>query len=831
MRITGLSSFEAKKKLNEFGENIVYGKRKLNPVILFFKKFNSPLLIILIVVSIVSYFLGERTNALIIISMVLISGIMDFINSFKSEKAVEKLVAKVLTKATVLRDGQKKKINLREIVPGDVAFLSAGDVIPADSFVLEAKDFFVNQSALTGESFPVEKYDGTEEKALKEFTPENESAVFMGTNAVTGFATIKVLKTGRETEFGKILKDLSERSGDTEFEKSIKSFSYFIMKLNFLLVGIVLLINALLGRGILESFIFAVAIAIGLTPELLPVIMSVSLSRGSIKMAEKNVIVKKLSAIQNFGSMNILCTDKTGTLTEDKIVLIKHIDAKGEDSEDVLLYSYINSAYHTGVKNPLDRAISEHKKLDISGFKKIDEVPFDFTRRRDSLVVESGGEKVLITKGAPESIFDVCAFYRNKDKNLKFDSETKKNVLERFRELSRDGFRVLALAIKKLDPDDNDYQKDDEKEMIFMGFTAFLDPPKKDVADTIEKIKKLGIEIKILTGDNEILTEKICRDIDLKIKGIILGTQLNSISDSELKILARKITVFARITPEQKERVITVLRKSGHAVGYLGDGINDAPALKAADIGISVNNAVDVAKDTADIILMKKSLEVLKDGVKEGRRTFENTLKYIMMGLSSNFGNMFSMMGASAFLPFLPMLPPQILLNNFLYDMSQLSLPADNVDESEIEKPPRWNLDFIKKFMIVFGPVSSLFDFLTFGLLYFVFRLGQSQFQTGWFIESLTTQVLVIYFIRTRKLPFIQSRPSLALVINTVLMVAIAWLIPFSPLGRLFQFGKLSFLILISVIFIVVAYLVLVEIVKRIFYKFVPKVCGARMLK
>jgi len=816
----GLTAQEAEKRLAEFGPNTLGGKKKISPIVVFLKKFNSPLLIILIIVSVISFFLRERTNAIIILFMVFLSAVLDFVNSYKSEKAVEALVAKVLTTATVLRDGKKIEIPFKDIVPGDVVELVAGDVIPADAAILEAKDFFINQSALTGESFPVEKFAAEKIDYLNnDLTPENKNIIFMGTNSVTGYALAEILKTGHDTEYGKIIKNLSEEAAETDFEKGIKSFSYFIMKVNFVLVGFVLLANTLLGRGILESFLFAIAIAIGLTPELLPVIMSVSLSRGSLKMAKKHVIVKNLSAIQDFGSMNILCTDKTGTLTQDKITLVRHTDFYGRESDSVLFYSYLNSAYHTTVKNPMDRAIAEHKQLDISRYEKIDEVPFDFTRRRDSIVVNEGGRKVLITKGAPESIFQVSAFCRKDEGDVEFDSATADKLTKQYNDLSNEGFRVLALSVKELDRDDIIYNKDDEQNMTFMGFMAFLDPPKNDVAGAIRSLEDSGIEIKILTGDSEILTQKICRDINLPVKGTLTGSQIAAMTEGKLRTVARKTTIFARITPEQKERIIASLRKMKNVVGYLGDGINDAPALKAADVGISVENAVEVAKDTADIIMMHKKLEVLHDGVVEGRKTFQNTMKYIMMGLSSNFGNMFSMMGASMVLPFLPMMPQQVLLNNFIYDLSQVSLPSDNVDLEDVKRPPRWDMKFIKKFMLIIGPVSSIFDFVTFGVLYFAFRLSEHQFQTGWFLESIATQTLVIYFIRTKKIPFLQSSPSRFLFLNTTLMVLVAWVIPFSFAAKYFDFGEVSFPVLLAIGAIVLVYLVLVEFVKRFFYK------------
>ena len=751
--------------------------------------------------------------------MVLISAILDFINSYKSEKAVQDLVSRVVTTATVIRGGKKVELEFKEIVPGDIVILSAGDIVPSDAEILESKDFFVNQSALTGEAFPVEKIAGTGEAGEKKSTLQKDNLVFLGTSVTTGYATARVLKTGRETEFGKIADRLENAEPATEFEKNIKQFSLFIMQVTVVLVGLVFFINAFFGRGWLTSFIFAVAIAIGLTPELLPVIISVALSRGSIRMAKKEVIVKNLSTIQNFGSMNVLCTDKTGTITENRIVLVKYMDGFGNVDEGVLLSAYLNSYFYTGVRNPLDDAINAYKRLNISEYKKIDEIPFDFERKKRSIVAEYGGKRLLVAKGAPEEIFKICDTCWEKGKISKLDASARKKINEQFDNLSREGFRVLGVARKEVGSATETYSKKDEDQMIFYGFVAFLDPPKATAREAIRELEDLGIELKILTGDNELLTQRICAEINVACTGIMVGEEIDKLTDIELQSAAVRTTIFARVTPEQKERIIINLRKAGKVVGYLGDGINDAPALKAGDIGISVANAVDVAKDTADIILLRKSLKVLRDGVIEGRKTFRNTLKYILIGLSSNFGNMFSMTAASAFLPFLPMLPTQVLLNNFFYDMSQLTLSTDAVDNEDVKKPTTWSLSFIKKYMLVFGLISSLFDFLTFGALLLIFRLPENQFQTGWFIESLATQVFVIYIIRTKKIPFLQSRPSLALFLNTFLVVALAWVIPFFAVGKFFGFAPLSFAVSAVIFGLTLVYLVLVEIAKRFFYK------------
>lgn len=821
----GLTTEKAKQLLKEHGSNSIKEKKRIGPVVMFLSKLKNPLLILLIVISAISFSVGQKVSAIIVMMMVFLSATLDFINSYKSQIVVEKLVSKVATKVIAWRDGAKKEIDLKEVVPGDIIFLAAGNIVPADSQVIEADDFFVNQSALTGESIPVEKI-ASGEKLPEANKIENPSAVFMGTSVVSGFATIKVLQTGIKTEFGKIAEDLTKTDPKTDFEISLTKFSFFIMRVVFLMVSFVFVVYMLKNASglnkniIIETFTFALAIAIGVTPDMLPMLITVCLSKGSQLMAKKNVIVKHLSAIENFGSMDILCTDKTGTLTKDKIELVKCLDCNGNESEKVFEFGYLSSFYHTGVQSPLDDAIKNHQKLKIDEYEKIDEIPYDFLRKRSSMVVRVAGKRLLITKGAPEEIIKICNSCMSKEGVNEIVNQ-KNKIEKQFEDLSQDGFRVLGLCYKEV-PDDEIkiYEKEVEANMTFVGFMAFLDPPKQSVKNTLIELGKLGVEVKVLTGDNDLLTKKICRDIGMNITGVVTGMEIEEMNDAELAAKVKTTNVFARITPNQKERIILILKKSGKAVGFLGDGINDAPALKAADVGISVNNAVDIAKDTADIILMEKSLESLKDGIIEGRKTFRNTMKYILMGLSSNFGNMFSMMGASIFLPFLPMLPTQILFNNFIYDVSQVSLPTDSVDADELLKPAHWDFKFIRSYMIVFGWMSSIFDFLTFWLLYYVFKLTAPEFQTGWFIESIATQIFVIYIIRTKKLPFFKSRPSKALFISTFAAVVFAWLVPFTILGNWLQFERLPFYIMAIIASYVFVYLILVEIVKRIFYHY-----------
>ena len=809
--LIGLSSREAKKYLVKFGENTIYHRKRLQPIVMFLKKFNNPLLFLLIGASTISFFFGQKINAIIIIVIVLVSVILDFFNSYKSEKVAEKLVEKVASTATVRRNGRKQEIPFHGLVPGDIIELSAGDVIPADCIVITADDFFVNQSALTGESFPVEK-----------FVDSDTISVFMGTSVVTGYAVVQVMQTGGRAEFGKIADKLSAEKPATSFEHGLKDFSIFIVRLTLVMVVIVFLVNAFYGRGVLNSFLFAAAIAVGLTPELLPVIMTVTLSHGSLRMAKKEVILKNLASVQNFGSMDILCTDKTGTLTEDKIELVKCINIIGADSKNVLLYAYLSSMYHTARKSPLDTAIQIHGKMDISLYKKIDEIPFDFERRRDSIVVDHGGERFMITKGAPESILAITTSLE--DNTSEFNDVIKKSAQEEYDKLSADGFRVLAIAVKKIEKEERvKYNNQEEKEMTFVGFAAFLDPPKKSASSALLELRELSVEVKIITGDSEVLTERICKDLDIKINGVLTGTMLDTLSDQELLQKMNTVNIFARVSPGQKERIVKILQKAGHTVGYMGDGINDAPVLKIADVAISVNNAVDVAKETADIILLNKNLHVLKDGVIEGRKTFQNTLKYIKMGFSSNFGNMFSMMGASFILPFFPMLSSQILLNNFLYDVSQTTIPTDTTDSESVKIPLKWDMKEFSKYIIVFGIISSVFDFLTFFLLYKVFHLDATHFQTGWFIESIATQILVIFIIRTKRVPFFKSTPGIYVTLSAILVVVVAWIIPYTPLGPLLSFSTLPLVLILLIAGVVFSYLVVAEVSKYFFYRIVTK--------
>jgi Mg2+-importing ATPase len=818
----GLSDLEAKNRLIAFGPNIITEGKRANVFLEFLGYFKNPLIIILLAAALVSSFLGERVNALIIFLMVLFSGALDFVEEHSASRAAKKLKEKVKTTAAVTRNGQTREIEISQICVGDIVVLNAGDLVPADCRVISAKDLFIDQSALTGESFPSEK---TAEVARNE---EKNNILYLGTNVVSGEAVAVVVKTGKETEFGKIAETLVRNDHKSEFEVGVAKFGIFIVRIVFFLVLFIFFFNALKNFGsnpetinfqLVQSFLFAVAIAVGVTPELLPMIMSVTMARGSLKMSRKGVIVKKLGAIPSFGSMDVLCTDKTGTLTENKIKLVTYTDVTGKTSQDVLLHAYLNSYHESGIENSLDEALLSFKKFPTEQYKKIDELPFDFNRKMMSVVIAGPRGQMMIAKGSPESVFERSIYYRANARKAVFGDRARSQARSQYEKLSRDGHRVLAVAIKRLEKTKAVYCKKDECGLELLGFVSFFDPAKAGVKEALENLSEIGIEMKIITGDNELVTQKICGDVGLPIKGILLGCEIDKMMDGALQAKVEAVTVFARCSPIQKNRIINALKARHRVVSYLGDGINDAPSLKAADVGISVNNAVDVAKESADIVLTKKDLGVLKDGVIEGRKVFGNTMKYIMMGLSSNFGNMFSAAGAVVFLPFLPMLPIQILLNNFLYDLSQITIPFDNVDKEWVQKPHRWNLQFIKKFMYFFGPVSSLFDFVTFFILFKVFAASEPLFQTGWFMESLATQVFVIHIIRTKQVPFVQSRPSKYLLASTIFCVALGWVIPSTVIGKFFQFKPLPLEMIAAIVLIVAVYLVLVEAVKRIFYR------------
>jgi Mg2+-importing ATPase len=829
---SGLTSEEATSRLQTYGYNQLPQKKRRAGTLEFLYHLRNPLVFILLFAGLISGIIAlqqkqQPVDALIIFSIVLMSVFLDVYQESKAEKSAEMLKKRVVTTATVLRDGAKKEIPLSGLVPGDIIYLSAGDIVPADSRVIAQKDLYVDQSGLTGESFPVEKATTTTTTAGNATITEASNYVFLGTSVVSGTAAAVAVRTGGSTEYGKIAEQLVGRAPETEFERGLRRFGFLIAQVALVLVIFVFFINAFLKpvvsnqqSDILKSLLFAVALAVGLTPELLPMIVSVNLSRGALEMSKKDVIVKHLASIQNFGNMDVLCTDKTGTLTENVITLVLHTDVEGKDSEKVLFYAFLNSYCETGLKSPLDDAILKYKQLDAKGFDKVDEVPFDFIRRRVSVVVEHEKSRLMISKGALEEIASVCSRLELENKIVDLTSEQQKKMQENYHKLSSQGFRVLGVSYRRIE-EKPAYSLKDEKDMIFLGFIAFMDPPKESSKESLQLLKKAGIELKILTGDNELVTRKVCDQLGFEIKGVVLGSDVAELQDNALARTVERANVFARVSPAQKDRIMTALKKNRHVVGFLGDGINDATSMHSADVGISVENAVDVAKESADIILLQKDLTVLSAGALEGRKTFGNTMKYILMGISSNFGNMFSAAGASVFLPFLPMLPIQILLNNLLYDISEVTIPTDNVDKEYIQKPKRLDTTYIRNFMLFFGPISSIFDFLTFFIMLQVFNAyaNVSLFQTAWFIESLCTQTLVIFAIRTRKSPFYRSKPSKPLFITSLIVVGIAIVLPFTPLGDFFGFAAPPAKFFAFLAGFVGAYLVLVEILKRLFYK------------
>ncbi len=792
--IQGLTHAEAVARLSKEGYNRVGGQEHQSALRTFLAEFKSPLVLLLIGAASISFISGSYASATLIIIIILVSSVIDFWISHKSERAAQALAEKIAEHATVIREGRELEVPIETVVPGDIAVLEAGSLVPADGVVVDGTDLFLNESSLTGESLPVEKGKGL--------------PVYLGSGVVTGHAYIEITATGKKTKFYDIVALLSSRERASSFETGIRDFSFLVAKVAVLMAAVVFGANVFAHRDILESLIFALAIAVGVTPELLPMIIAFNVSRASIRMADGGVIVKRLSAIENFGSIDILCTDKTGTLTEDRIAVVKYLNSDGVESLDVLKDAYLTSAFHSGVRNPLNEAIISYRDFDLSPYQKIEEIPFDFERRRDSIVVGENGIRTLIAKGAPENILPVVT--------LSSTEKEKANAL--FTALSKDGYRVLAVARKEgIEAKDN-YTREDEKEMTFDGFIAFIDPPKPGVKPILDMLKARGISIKVITGDHPLVAERVAKDVGLSVQSLVTAEEIDALSDEALRERAEHTTIFARVTPVQKNRIIQALQAKGHIVGYMGDGINDAPALRTADVGISVNNAVDVAREAADIILTQKSLKQLKDGVIEGRRTFANTTKYITMAVSSNFGNMFSMTGASFILPFLPMLPVQILLNNLLYESSQFSLGFDTVEDEILNKPNPWDIAFIKKFMVVFGTVSSLFDFLTFFLLYKVFALSGATFQTGWFIESFATQVLVVFVIRTHK-SFIKANRAKPVVIIAILgALLVAWAIALTGLGALFGFTPLPLPLIVAIGIIVLAYLFVVEVVKHFFY-------------
>ena len=808
----GLTTPQALQRLQAVGPNRLVQKAGAPPWLQYLRHLRNPLVLTLLLASGVSALTGELTNCLIIVAIVLMSVTLDFWQEMRATQVVERLRQSVAVRASVLRDGALQEHPVADLVPGDVVALAAGDLVPGDALVLQARDFFVNQSSLTGESYPVEKQAVLAQNARD--MQDATHAVFMGSSVVSGMARVLLVDTGAQTVMGALAGSVAQAPMPTSFEQGMRRFGMLILRLTFLLVLFVLLVNGLMHRPLLESFLFAVALAVGLTPELLPMVVSVTLSRGAMRMARNAIVVKRPSAIQDLGSMDVLCTDKTGTLTEARIRMERHVDPLGRDSERALALAWLNSHFESGLRSPLDEAILQHRSFDDRPWTKIDEVPFDFERRRVSVLLARDGQRELMVKGAPDDILRLCTHYEDADACKVLDEAALSRVRATCHGLEDEGFRVLAIAWRTVAPTHDHAVVNDESELVLVGFVAFLDPPKESAAGALLALQRSGVAIKVVTGDSDRVTQHVCRQLGLPVQGVLTGAQVEQLGDEALRARVSEVNLFCRVNPMQKNRVIQALRARGHVVGYMGDGVNDAPSLHSADVGLSVDSAVDVAKAAADMILLRPDLRILQDAVLEGRRTFGNILKYILMGTSSNFGNMFSMAAAVLFLPFLPMLPTQILLNNILYDLSELPIPFDAVDAEDTAQPRVMDMDQIWRFMFTIGPVSSLFDFITFAVLLKVFDATEALFQTGWFVESLCTQVLVIFVIRTRGNP-LRSRPHPMLTVTSLAIVALAMLLPFTPLGAAFGFTPLPAGFYAALAVMVLSYLGVVMGVRR----------------
>jgi Mg2+-importing ATPase len=824
---TGLTAEQASQRLAEHGMNQVAHERPPAWYLQLWHGFANAFSALLAILATVSWTTGDRQSAAIIAVMVILSGILRFFQERRASLAAEKLQEMVRVTTTVVRrdetgTSRESEIPIRQLVPGDIVRLSAGDMVPADVRLLSAKDLFVAQSALTGEALPVEKTPASSPNPAAN-PLELTNVAFLGTNVTSGTATAVVLHTGDRTYLGSIAESLVGRRALTSFERGIRGVSLLLLRFMAVMTAIVFIINGVTKHDWKEAFFFALAIAVGLTPEMLPMIVTGTLAIGAVAMSKKKVIVKRLNSIQNFGAMDVLCTDKTGTLTQDRIILEKYCDVVRQEDEGVFDLAYYNAFHQTGLKNLLDKAVLAHKTVPTTRVVKIDEIPFDFSRRIMSVVLDVDGARKLVAKGAPESILKRCRRMEVNGEVEELDPFLLPDLVEELDQLQAQGFRVLAVAYKDVPSDRSVFSKEDEQDLVLRGYVAFLDPPKASTHEALAALDKHGVQVKVLTGDNDIVAKKICADVGLKIGRVVLGSDVEVASDEVLGTLVEEANLFARLSPAHKERVVRALQRGGHVVGFMGDGINDAPALRAADVGISVDNAVDIAKESADLILLEKDLLVLEDGVLEGRRVFGNITKYIKMGTSSNFGNMFSVLGASAFLPFLPMLPIQLLIQNLLYDFSQLAIPFDRVDEEYLLKPRRWRIDDIRRFMIWFGPVSSIFDYVTFALLFFVLKAKspehQALFQSAWFVEGLLSQTLIVHMIRTRKIPFLQSSPAPALALTTATVMAVGILIPFTGFGRSIGMVPPPGIFFLWLVFILLAYAVLAQMVKTWFVR------------
>jgi Mg2+-importing ATPase len=815
----GLRQADAKNRLRQTGLNTLKVQPRASALGLFLNQFKSPLVLILIFAAAVSAFVREWTDAVIVLAVVFGSTMLGFVQEYRAGHAVEKLRSQVTIKSSVLRDGRPRVLPSELAVPGDVALLSAGSLVPADGVVLEANDFFVNQAVLTGETFPVEKKAGI--VPAEASLAERSNCVFMGTSVSSGTARVLIAQTGTATVFGRIADRLRLRPAATEFERGIQRFGYLLTQVMLVMVVVVLAVNIFLAKPPIDSLLFALALAVGLAPELLPAIISITLAHGAQRMARRGVIVRRLNAIENFGSMDVLCTDKTGTLTEGIVRIDGALDPEGQPSAAVLRRAYLNAHFQTGLDNPLDAAIVAQARksgLSIGGERKVAEIPYDFVRKRLSVITAlAGGGHTLISKGALANILSICDHVQVGEEVRPLDDPERAKIEQRYSDWSGKGFRVLGIAAKPMTGRADSYSRADETGLTFAGFLLFFDPPKADVRQTIVDLAARGVQLKIITGDNQKVARHVAEAVNLPVRNLLTGGALNGMRDEALWHAAERTTIFAEVDPNQKERIILALRKTGHVVGYMGDGINDAAALHAADVGISVDTAVDVAKEAADFVLLRQDLDILREGIDEGRKTFANTLKYILTTISANFGNMFSMAGASLWLPFLPLLAPQILLNNFLSDIPGTAIAGDNVDPELVSRPRRWNTVFIRNYMVLFGLVSSIFDFLAFAILLFLFRAGPSEFRTGWFIESLLTELVIALVVRTRHL-FFRSRPGTLLLVSTLAMVGLTLALPYLPYHSLFGFVPLPAPLLLAMIGLTVLYVAVTEAAKKYFY-------------
>ncbi len=813
--LQGLQDAEARRRLRQAGADGLKARPRLETLTLLLAQYKSPIILILLFAAGLSFFLRDNADGLIIMTIVIVSGLLGFWQEKGATEAVKRLLALVQIKATVRREGESREIPVEEIVPGDIVLLHAGDVIPGDCLLLDSKDLYMDEAALTGETFPVEKTPGV----LPPETPlaRRTNALFMGTHVVSGAATALTALTGAATEFGQVSSRLRLKAPETEFERGVKRFGYFLMEVTLMLVMAIFAINVYLARPVLDSFLFSLALAVGLTPQLLPAIISINLSMGAKRMAREKVIVKRLAAIENFGAMNVLCADKTGTLTEGVVKLHSALDPEGGESEKVLFYAYLNAFFETGFANPIDQAVRNHCCQDVSAFRKVDEVPYDFIRKRLSILVAQEDACLMITKGALPNVLAVCEKVETARGEAADLAAFKEAIQRNFAAFSAQGLRTLGVAYRRMEPC-SAITKDQETGLTFLGFLLVYDPPKPGILEHIKELKRLGVSLKIITGDNALVAANLAHQVGLAHPRLVTGPELRLMSDAAMIQKVHDAQVFAEVEPNQKERIILALRKAGNVVGFMGDGINDASALHAADVSISVDSAVDVAKEAADIVLLEKDLGVLAQGVREGRMTFANTLKYVFMATSANFGNMFSMAGASLFLPFLPLLPKQILLTNLLTDVPEMTIATDRVDAELIDQPRRWDIKFIRRFMITFGLVSSIFDYLTFGALFFILHANVEQFRTGWFQESVISAAIIVLVIRTRQ-PMFKSLPGKYLLGATLLVVAATLFFPYTPLAGPFGFQPLPLEFLLLLALILLLYISAAEVAKIIFYR------------